>query len=97
MLKDNFAVFCKTVLGYDKKAGANCELVRAFLKERGTSADSAEVEQMVRDRLLELRGAKNLIAGLCHPSSKLRDLLLSEMRQFKMPLDRPCLARKPLV
>jgi len=87
MLKDNFAVFCKTVLGYDNEAGANCELVRAFLKERGTSADSAEVEQMVRDRLLELRGAKNLIAGLCHLSSKLRDLLLSEMRQFKMPLD----------
>jgi len=87
MLKDNFAEFCKTVLEYDKGAGANCELVRAFLKERDTSVESAEVEQMVRDRLLELRGAKNFEAGLCHPSSKLRDLLLSEMRQFKMPAD----------
>ena len=87
MLKDNFTQFCKKVLRLDKEAGANCELVRAFLKERGTSTESAEVEEILRNRLLEIRGANNLIAGLCHPSSKLRDLLLSEMRQFKMPAD----------
>ena len=42
---------------------------------------------MVHEKLLELCGTKNFEAGLCHPSSKLRDLLLSEMRQFKMPTD----------
>jgi len=87
LLKENFVQFCKTVLQWDNGAGANCELVRAFLKERGESAESEQVEQMVRDKLLEIRGASNLIAGLCHPSPELRDLLLSEMRQFKMPSD----------
>ena len=67
----------------DDGAGANCELVRAFLKER----PSSQVEQLLSDRLLELRGADNLVAGLCHPSPELRRLLLSEMRQFRTPAD----------
>ena len=58
-----------------------------FLKERITSVESDEVEQMVRDELLKLRGTDNFIAGLCRPSPELRDLLLSEMRQFKVPAD----------
>ena len=37
--------------------------------------------------LLELRGADNLVAGLCHPSPELRRLLISEMQQFRTPAD----------
>ena len=73
MLKEIFAEFCKTVLEHDNEAGAKCELVRAFLKERVTSVESDEVEQMVRDELLKLRGGENFIAGLCYPSLELCD------------------------
>jgi hypothetical protein len=40
---------------------------------------------MLADTILRLRGADNLVAGLCHPSPDVRELLLSEMRQFQMP------------
>jgi len=84
LLKEEvFEAFCRVLMARDDGAGANCELVRAFLKER----TSATVEQLLRDRLLELRGADNLIAGLCHPSAELRRLLLSEIRQFQTPAD----------
>ena len=45
-----FEAFCEKMLQQDDGgSGSNCELVRAFLKER----ESAQVEQMLSDRLLE--------------------------------------------
>ena len=79
-----FKKFCRAVLKHGDESGTSCELVRDFLGERG---ESAAVERMLQDKLLALRGAQSLVAGLCHPSSLLRDLLLSEMRQFRTPMD----------
>jgi Leucine-rich repeat (LRR) protein len=85
MLEDQvFTEFCHAVLQHEDGAGANCELVRTFLNERG---DSEEVKQMLEEKFREFRGADNLVAGLCHPSPDVRELLLSEMQQFKMPPD----------
>ncbi len=42
---------------------------------------------MVRGNLQEIRGSEGLIAGLCHPSSELRRIVLSEMKKFGVPLD----------
>ena len=42
---------------------------------------------MVRKKLQEIRGSEGLIAGLCHPSLKLRNIVLSEMKKFGMPPD----------
>jgi hypothetical protein len=85
MLEDQvFTRFCHAVLLHEDGAGANCELVRAFLNERG---DSEEVKQMLEEKIREFRGADNLVAGLCHPSPDVRELLLSEMQQFQTPPD----------
>jgi hypothetical protein len=85
MLEDQvFTWFCHAVLQREDGAGANCELVRAFLNERG---DSEEVNQMLEEKIREFRGADNLVAGLCHPSPDVRELLLSEMQQFQSPPD----------
>jgi hypothetical protein len=85
MLEDQvFTKFCHSVLQREDGAGAHCELVRAFLSERG---DSEEVKQMLEAKLREFRGADKLVAGLCHPSPDVRELLLSEMQQFETPPD----------
>jgi Leucine-rich repeat (LRR) protein len=85
MLEDQiFSKFCHAVLQREDGAGATCELVRAFLNERG---ESEEVKQMLEKKVREFRGPDNLVAGLCHPSPDVRELLLSEMRQFEMPPD----------
>jgi len=90
MLKEErlFIAFCKAVLQRDDGAGANCELVSAFLNEsKAPDQVRLKVEIAVRERLLELRGTGNLIAGLCHPSPEMRELVLSEMGQFHIPSD----------
>jgi hypothetical protein len=85
MLEDQvFTRFCRAVLQREDGAGANCELVRGFLNERG---DSDEVKQMLEDTIRKFRPADMLVAGLCHPSPDVRELLLSEMQQFQMPPD----------
>jgi hypothetical protein len=42
---------------------------------------------MLRDKLQEIRGSERLIAGLCHPSLELRNIVLSEMKKFGVPPD----------
>jgi len=79
-----FEDFCRAVLQSDDGTGACCEMVMDFSKERG---ESAEVAQLVRNKLQEIRGTKTLIAGLCHPSLELRSRVLSEMDTFGMPHD----------
>ena len=81
-----FEALCAALMGEDDGAGANCEMVRSFLNERSGSVKK-NVEKMLAGRVLELRGTENLIAGLCHPSSEARELLLSEMRRFCSPAD----------
>ena len=60
-----FTEFCQAILEAQDEAGINCELVRAVLEERG---ESEIVEQMLRDKLLQLRSTESLVAGLCHIS-----------------------------
>ena len=79
-----FEEFCELVLKSDDGTGAHCELVLDFLKERG---DSEVVLKKVRDKLHTIRGTAYLIAGLCHPSMELRNLVLSEMISFGVPSD----------
>jgi hypothetical protein len=56
------------------------------LKERSASEKVKQnVEQMVRQKLQENRGTEYLIAGLCHPSLEMRNLVLSEMKKFGVP------------
>ncbi len=52
-----FEGFCQLVLASDDGTGSHCELVQDFLKERGASE---KVEQMVCDRLQEIRDNKRL-------------------------------------
>ena len=80
--KATFSDFCSAVLESDDGTGTCCELVRDFLKERGSCE---AVEQMLRDKMQEIRGTDLLVAGLCHPSSEMRSLVLSEMIQFCVP------------
>ena len=80
--KTTFTDFCSAVLESDDGTGTCCELVRDFLKERGSCE---AVEQMLRDKMQEIRGTDLLVAGLCHPSSEMRSLVLSEMIQFCVP------------
>jgi hypothetical protein len=86
MLQDTeqatFTDFCSAVLESDDGTGTCCELVRDFLKERGSCE---AVEQMLRDKMQKIRGTDLLVAGLCHPSSEMRSLVLSEMIQFCVP------------
>jgi hypothetical protein len=86
MLQDTeqvtFTDFCSAVLESDDGTGTCCELVRDFLKERGSCE---AVEQMLRDKMQKIRGTDLLLAGLCHPSSGMRSLVLSEMIQFCVP------------
>jgi hypothetical protein len=42
---------------------------------------------MVCDKLQEIRGSEWLIAGLCHPSLELWNIVLSEMKKFVVPPD----------
>ena len=79
-----FMSFCKLVLDSEDGSGAQCEMVRDFLKEFGPFK---KVEQMVHNKLLEIRGANSQIAGLCHPSQELRNRVLSEMKKFGVPSD----------
>jgi len=79
-----FTSFCELVLESDDGAGAQCEMVQDFLREFGPCQI---VEQMVRNKLLKIRGTDSLVAGLCHPSQELRDRVLSEMKRFRMPPD----------
>jgi len=60
--------FCKLVLA----TGAQDEMVHDFLTERGSSE---KVEQMVRNKLGEIRGTDSLVAGpgICYLSQQLRD------------------------
>jgi len=46
-----------------------------------------DLEQMVRNKLLKIRGTDCLVAGLCHPLQELRDRVRSEMKRFCMPPD----------
>ena len=62
-----FTDFCSAVLECDDGTGACCELVQDFLKERGSCG---AVEQMLRDKMQEIRGTDLLVAGLCHPSQR---------------------------
>ena len=82
--EEPFASFCGRVLECDEGDGVHCELVQDFLKERG---GSERVEKMVREKVLEIRGTDYLIAGLCHPSMEMRNLVLSEMKSFGVPPD----------
>jgi len=59
--KQAFEDFCQLVLASDEGTGSHCELVQDFLKERSASE---KVEQMVRDKLQEIRGTERLVAGL---------------------------------
>jgi hypothetical protein len=52
-----FEGFCQLVLASDDGTGSHCELVQDFLKERGASE---KVEQMVCDRLQEIRDSERL-------------------------------------
>jgi hypothetical protein len=79
--------FCQLVLASDDGTGSHCELVQDFLQERGASVISEKVEQMVRGKLQEIQGSEGLIAGLYHPSSELRHIVLSEMKKFGVPPD----------
>jgi len=83
---ETFTRFCELVLASEDRdgAGAQCEIVHDFLKERGSSE---KVEQMVRNKMREIRGADSLVTGLCHPSHELRDRVLSEMKLFRVPPD----------
>jgi hypothetical protein len=58
-----FEGFCQLVLASDDGTGSHCELVQDFLKERGASE---KVEQMVCDRLQEIRDSERLITA-CKP------------------------------
>ncbi len=81
-----FESFCRLVLDSDDGTGLHCELVHDFLKERSASEKVKQnVEQMVRQKLQENRGTEYLIAGLCHPSLEMRNLVLSEMKKFGVP------------
>jgi len=45
-------------------------MVHDFLTERGSSE---KVEQMVRNKLREIRGTDSVVARICHLSQQLRD------------------------
>ena len=68
--------------------------------ERGSARDSMDLGdasgrvrpsgvlralQMVRERISDLRPMRLLCAGLCHPSSQLRNLAISELVEFNVP------------
>jgi hypothetical protein len=80
-----FEGFCQLVLASDDGTGSHYEKVQDFLRERGASVIAEKVERMVRGKLQEIRGSECLVAGLCHPSSELRHIVLSEMKKFGMP------------
>jgi len=63
---ETFTRFCELVLA----TGAPCEMVHDFLTERGSSE---KVEQMVRNKLREIRGTDSVVARICHLSQQLRD------------------------
>jgi len=79
-----FTRFWELALASDDGAGAQCEMVHDFLKERGSSE---KVEQMVHNKLCKIRDTDILVAGLCHPSQELLDRVLSEMKLFRLPPD----------
>eukprot|EP00961_Rhodomonas_salina_P225203 3044813-Rhodomonas_salina.1 len=74
--------FSKVILQSDDGDGVACEVVRKFLQE---CRASSEVSVLLRERLHHFRGIDSLVAGLCHVSPQMRELVLSEMKQFRMP------------
>ena len=77
-----FPNFCQLLLEMDDGTGVYCELVQDSVRERGPCE---AVERMMREQMHKIRGTDLRIAGLCHPSQEMRTLVLSEMKEFRVP------------
>ena len=85
MLKEDvFVQFCKLILEGDDETGSCCEIVQDFLNEREQSSQTRPLETMLCSKIPRIR-RRFLLAGLCHPCPEMRKLVLSEMKQFRVP------------
>jgi hypothetical protein len=80
-----FEKFAKVVLLQDDASGANACMVKRMLTECSPNNRYVRrVTQLVNEMVRRMRPYDMLAKGLCHPSLEMRNLVLTEIKEFQM-------------